>query len=378
LPLLTRNLTHAGAMSNNISQGGRRLAAESAAARAEDSRDAALGAVRGLKGWIVSDGKAGHNVQTRGVLDALGLNYQVKPVDPRGLWRVLSPWGPVSPAERLGTPASQFQPPWPDFAIAAGRLTTPYIRALRRLAGRHTYTVILQDPKVGTGAADLYWVPEHDTLRGPNVITTLTSPHSFTPRRLAELRRSMPAGIAALPAPRVAVMLGGPNGDYRYTPAVLAHLVSGLLALAGLGAGLMITPSRRTPAGIAALVRDATEGLQRRFWGGEGDNPYPHFLAHADALVAPADSVSMVGEACATGKPVYVLEPEGGSAKFGRFHAALRRHGATRPLPERLERLETWSYTPLNTTETIAAEIARRWLQRRQMLGPAVGSGSRQ
>jgi hypothetical protein len=140
----------------------------------------------------------------------------------------------------------------------------------------------------------------------------------------------------------------------------------------------MITPSRRTPAGIAALVRDATEGLQRRFWGGEGDNPYPHFLAHADALVAPADSVSMVGEACATGKPVYVLEPEGGSAKFGRFHAALRRHGATRPLPERLERLETWSYTPLNTTETIAAEIARRWLQRRQMLGPAVGSGSRQ
>ena len=369
-------------MSNNISQGGRRLAAESAAARAEDSRDAVPSAVpsavRGLKGWIVSDGKAGHDVQTRGVLDALGLDYQVKPVDPRGLWRVLSPWGPVSPAERFGTPASQFQPPWPDFAIAAGRLTTPYIRALRRLAGRHTYTVILQDPKVGTGAADLYWVPEHDTLRGPNVITTLTSPHSFTPRRIAELRRSMPAEIAALPAPRVAVMLGGPNGDYRYTPAVLAHLVSGLRALVGLGAGLMITPSRRTPADIAAFVRDATEGLQRRFWSGEGDNPYPHFLAHADALVVPADSVSMVGEACATGKPVYVLEPEGGSAKFGRFHAALRRHGATRPLPGRLERLETWSYMPLNTAETIAAEIARRWLQRRQMLGPAVGSGSRQ
>ncbi|MFZ1102488.1 MAG: mitochondrial fission ELM1 family protein [Hyphomicrobiaceae bacterium] len=367
-------------MSNNISQGGQRPAAENAAARAEDSRDAVPSAVpsavRGLKGWIVSDGKAGHNVQTRGVLDALGLNYQVKPVDPRGLWRALSPWGPVSPAERFGTPASQFQPPWPDFAIAAGRLTTPYIRALRRLAGRHTYTVILQDPKVGTGAADLYWVPEHDTLRGPNVITTLTSPHNFTPRRLAELRRSMPAEIAALPAPRVAVMLGGPNGDYRYTPAVLAHLVSGLRALAGLGAGLMITPSRRTPADIAAFVRDATEGLQRRFWGGEGDNPYPHFLAHADALVAPADSVSMVGEACATGKPVYVLEPEGGSAKFGRFHAALRRHGATRPLPGRLERLETWSYTPLNTAETIAAEIARRWLQRRQMLGPAGRGGA--
>ena len=52
-----------------------------------------------------------------------------------------------------------------------------------------------------------------------------------------------------------------------------------------------------------------------------------------------------------------------------RFHEALRRHGATRPLPEHFERLETWSYAPLNSSDTIAAEIARRWAKRRQMLG---------
>jgi mitochondrial fission protein ELM1 len=362
VPLLTRNLTQHGAMSNNISQERQSLAAESAATASEDS----LKAVRGLTGWIISDGKTGNDVQTRGVFDALGLTYQVKPVDPKGLWRVLSPYGPVSPGERFGTPASQFRPPWPDFAIAVGRLTTPYLRALRRCAGRQTYTVILQNPKVGTGAADLYWVPEHDTLRGPNVITTLTSPHSFTPGRIAELRRGMPADIAALPAPRVAVMLGGPNGDYHYTPATLAHLVAGLRALAGLGAGLMITPSRRTPADITAFVHEGTQALPRLFWSGQGDNPYPRFLAHADALVAPADSVNMVGEACATGKPVYVFEPEGGSPKFARFHAALKQHGATRPLPDRLDRLETWSYTPLNSAEAIAAEIARRWWHRRR------------
>lgn len=359
MPLLTRNLTHTGAMSNNISQGDQSLAAEGAAA-AEDG----LRAVRGLKGWIISDGKAGNNVQTRGVFDALGLDYEIKPVDPKGLWWLLSPWGPVSPAERFGTEASQFRPPWPDFAIAVGRLTTPYIRRLKRFAGRRTYTIILQDPKVSARTADLFWVPEHDRLRAPNVITTLTAPHSFTPRRLAELRRSMPPEIAALPSPRVAVTVGGPNGDYRYTRAALRHLASGLHSLAELGAGLMITPSRRTPAEITAFVRDATKGLPRFFWSGEGDNPYPHFLAHADALVVPADSVNMVGEACATGRPVYVFEPKGGSAKFRRFHAALRRHGATRPLPGRLERLETWSYTPLNSSEAIAAEIARRWSSR--------------
>jgi mitochondrial fission protein ELM1 len=366
LQQLRENLTHGGAMSNNISP---------APANAAPSASAAdnLAAVAGRSGWIVSDGKAGNDTQTRGVLDALGLDYQIKRVDPSGIWKVLSPWGPVDPAERFGTAASQFHAPWPDFAVAAGRLTTPYIRRLKRVAGRATFTIILQDPKVGAGAADLFWVPEHDRRRGPNVITTLTSPHSFTARRMAELRRSMPPEIAALPVPRIAVTLGGPNEDYRYTPAAVARLAAALRSLAALGAGLMITPSRRTPAEIAAFVREATQGAQRWFWDGAGENPYPAFLAHADAFIAPADSINMVGEACATGKPIYVFEPEGGSPKFARFHAALARHGATRPLPARFESLEPWSYAPLNSAETIAAEIAWRWSRRRQMLGSAPG-----
>ena len=358
------NLTQAGSMSNNISPIRQDVAPEAAAAAS------GLDATHGLRGWIVSDGKAGNDAQTRGVFNALGLSYEIKRVDPAGVWRLLAPWGPVSPAERFGTQGSQFRPPWPDFAIAAGRLTTPYIRRLKRAAGGRTYTVILLDPRVGTGAADLFWVPEHDRLRGANVITTLTAPHSYTPRRLAELRCTMPPDIAALPAPRVAVALGGPDGNYRYTPAAVTRLVSALRSFVALGAGLMITPSRRTPPEVATLVRDATESTPRLFWSGTGDNPYPHFLAHADAFIAPADSVNMVGEACATGKPVYLFEPEGGSPKRSRFHAALRRHGATRPLPERLETLEAWTYVPLNSAETIAAEIAGRWMRRRQKPGP--------
>src|SRR5262245_25194748 len=204
-------------MSNNISP----VPAHPAPATAAADPRAALA---GRSGWIISDGKAGNDTQSRGVFDALGLDYFMKQVDPYGIWKLMSPWGPVSPAERFGTAASQFHAPWPDFAIAVGRLTTPYIRRLKRVAGRSTYTIILQDPKVGADAADLFWVPEHDRLRGPNVVTTLTAPHSFTARRLAELARSLPPEIAALPAPRVAVSIGGPNGDYRFPPAVLAHL----------------------------------------------------------------------------------------------------------------------------------------------------------
>jgi mitochondrial fission protein ELM1 len=323
----------------------------------------------GRRGWITSDGKAGNDVQARGVADALGLDVAVKPVSPRGIWYAFSPWIGVSPAMRFGEQGSLFASPWPDFAISVGRLTIPFVRRLKRHAGLHTYTIVLQDPKTTASAADLFWVPEHDRRRGPNVITTLTSPHSYTPRRLAVLRRHMPEAIAQLPSPRVAVSLGGPNGDYTYPKASLEMLASALRSLGALGAGLMITPSRRTPPDITAYVRTATEGLPRFFWDGDGENPYGHFLAHADAFIVPADSVNMSGEPCATGKPVYVFTPQGGSTKFDRFHAGLRALGATRPMPAVFERLETWSYAPVSSADEIAAEIARRWSRRRHMLG---------
>jgi uncharacterized protein len=337
----------------------------------------ALEAVAGRSGWIISDGKAGNDVQSRGVFDALGVAYDVKLVSPSGLWKLLAPWAPVAPAERFGSPEGRFHAPWPEFAIAAGRLTIPYIRRLKQLAGLATYTIILLDPKVGLNTADLFWVPEHDALRGPNVITTPTAPHGFTAQRLQELRATLPDAIAALPAPRVALLLGGPNGDFRYTPAVAARLAATLRSLSALGAGLMITPSRRTPPAIVEFLDEATAGTRRLFWRGEGANPYPAFLAHADAFIVPADSINMTGEPCATGRPVYVFEPEGGSPKFARFHQALRSYGATRPCPDRFERLETWTYPPLHSSGMIAGEIARRWMKRRQMLGTPSARGGR-
>ena len=137
-----------------------------------------------------------------------------------------------------------------------------------------------------------------------------------------------------------------------------------VLALVGISTGVaggQSPPNTLTPQEIA-------QGWIL-LWDGESANPYPAFLAHADAFIVPADSVNMTGEPCATGKPVYVFAPEGGSPKFTRFHEALHRHGATRPLPDPFDRLETWSYAPLTSSDAIAAEIARRWVKRRQMLG---------
>ena len=150
------------------------------------------------------------------------------------------------------------------------------------------------------------------------------------------------------------------------------RLAGALRSLADLGASFMITPSRRTHQKLLNAVEAATRGRPRIIWDGTGANPYPQFLAHADALVVTADSVNMTGEACATGKPVYVFEPSAGSAKFRRFHSALAASGATRPLPSKLSELPRWDYTPLDSAAKIAFEIEQRWLRRSHVLSGLV------
>lgn len=318
--------------------------------------------------WMISDGKAGHETQARGVAEALGVEVVTKRVAPKGPWRWASPWGPVAPSERFGQPGSAFAPPWPKIAIAVGRASIPYIRALKRRAGPATFTVVLEDPKAGQSIADFLWVPAHDPLRGPNVMTTLTAPHNFSRTRFAALRRHVPDAIAALPAPRIAVILGGKNAVYRFEDQDDDRLATALKSLGDLGASFMITTSRRTHARLLGVVEAATEGRPRIVYTGEGENPYAAFLAHADALVVTADSVNMTGEACATGRPVYVFTPSGGSDKFRRFHQALRENGATRELPDRVEMLPEWPYAPLDSSHEIAEEIERRYARRCAML----------
>ena len=96
------------------------------------------------------------------------------------------------------------------------------------------------------------------------------------------------------------------------------------------------------------------DGCPVDLWDGDGDNPYFAMLGLADAIVVTGDSVNMVSEACATGKPIHVFHLEGGSRKFSRFHAALETQGITRPFEGRLEE---WRYTPPDDVARAAAAV---------------------
>ncbi len=338
------------------------------------SKEALLASVRGRTGWIISDGKAGNETQCRGVFEAMGLNYEVKRIQPGWLQQTFAPYVPVSKTEQFGEPGSTFAPPWPDFAIAAGRLTPPYIRAMKRAARLATFTIILQDPKVSLSTADLFWMPEHDQKRGPNVVTTVVSPHGFSPERISALRAAPPPqAFLSLRRPWVAVLIGGDGSSYQFKPDDNERMARAVQTIAKLGAGLVMTPSRRTSPALFSAVDRATADVPRFLWDGTGDNPYPAILAHADRFVVTADSVNMCGEPAVTGRPIHVFSPSGGSAKFKRYHAALAQLGVTRPLPEIVASLDDWSYEPIYSAAVVAEAIAERWHRRRAMLSGLAG-----
>ena len=319
-----------------------------------------------LSCWVVTDGKAGMETQCLGLAEALGfhdgLNAQVKRISLGKPWRWLPPLAVVNPLSRLTAKGEFLAPPWPDILIASGRKAVAPALAVRRESAGKTFTIQIQNPAVDPRRFDVVVAPAHDGLEGDNVLSTLGALGRVTPERLAQEARHFAARYSHLPHPRIAVLIGGNNRAYRLTAAAMTRFSEALAALARRdGAGLMVTPSRRTGARNEAVLRAALVKVPAEIWDGEGSNPYFGLLGLADHIVVTADSVNMISEAASSGKPVYILALEGGSKKFTRFHQTMIERGIARPFDGKLAE---WRYTPLNETARVADLIRERLAKR--------------
>lgn len=307
--------------------------------------------------WVITDGRAGMINQARGLAEAVGLPVEVKTVHPRLPWTLLPLTLWPAPFAALGPNSAAFAPPWPRIAIGCGWRSIPYMLALKRLSSRRTLTVQLQHPRIDPKRFDLVVPPEHDKLEGANVVPIIGSPNGITPAKLAEAAAIWSTRFEALPRPRVAVSIGGASKSHRFDDADAGRLALALKTLAEQGHGLMISTSRRTGPSQTKILGDALAGAGAFLWDGNGENPYLAMLSLADAILVTSDSTNMAVEAAATGKPVYIVEIPGGSAKFGNFHARLKERGIARAFDGKIER---WAYEPLNETARIAALIRER------------------
>lgn len=313
--------------------------------------------------WVITDGKAGMESQCVGLAEALGIEPTVKRTRLRSPWRQLSPTIlRNAPMRALSVRGNELEAPWPDLLIASGRQSVLPSLLVDRESGGRTFRIQIQDPAIDPARFDLIVVPRHDRLRGPNVIVTRGALHRVNVARLDTARVQFAPRFGSLPRPRIAVLIGGDNDVFRLTPEITAKLADDLLELSRGGATLMVTPSRRTGAGNEAILRNKLAGVNGEFWDGRGDNPYFGYLAHADAILVTEDSVNMVSEAAATGRPVHLIGLAGGSPKFKRFRASLEVEGVVRPFNGVIEQ---WSYPMVDDMAAVAAVVRERFAQRR-------------
>ncbi|GAA4803114.1 mitochondrial fission ELM1 family protein [Lysobacter hankyongensis] len=306
-----------------------------------------------------SDGRAGNTRQAEALATLIandGTPASHHLLMPRAPWRWAAPRRLPGVAHAFGPDfAARLASP-PRIAIGCGRQAALATRLLRERGAR---AVQILDPRLHPSHWDLVVVPEHDRLRGSNVIPMLGSLHPVDDAWLAQARADFSA-FAALPAPRTAFLLGGMSAHARFDRMAFEVMAAKFEAvLARDGGSVLLTTSRRTPKELRDVLRHRYDGTPGVVWrdAADGPNPYPGLLAWADRIVCSPDSVNMISEACATRVPVFVFDPPRVHGRPRAFLDALLARGRIRAMDARLDAFDV---EPLRETARVAAEVRAR------------------
>ncbi|KAL5721183.1 serine/threonine protein kinase [Ranunculus cassubicifolius] len=276
----------------------------------------------------------------------------------------------------------------PLLVVASGRDTITIASSIRRLAPENVFVVQIQHPRTHLTRFDLVITPKHDyypltpqaqeqiprflrswiTPREPpdnHVVLTVGALHQADAAALRNAATTWHDELAPLPKPLVVVNIGGPTRHCRYGADLAKQLSTSLQNVLATCGTLRISFSRRTPSKVVDIIsKELGNNSKVYIWAGDEPNPHMGHLAWADAFVITADSVSMLSEACGTGKPVYVIGGERCKWKFLDFHKSLQERGVARPFTGEEDMSESWSYPPLNDTMEAASRVREALAER--------------
>lgn len=306
------------------------------------------------------DGRAGNARQALALARALDGDVAEWVLEPQLLARWLAPrrWPLLHAPFGNGFRADCESPP--NLVVGCGRQAALATRLLRTHGSK---VVQILDPRIDPRHWDIVVAPEHDGLRGDNVVTMLGSLHPVDDLWLAQARREFQS-LAGLPSPHTVLLVGGPSRHAVLGDGAFQSLLQVLSTQAQAGGGsLSVVASRRTPAKWRDAMHCIPPGLPGLRWRGghDGANPYAGLLGHADCIVCTPDSVNMLSEAAATLAPVFAWTPQAVSGRPRRFIETLQERGRIQALgiTDRDSPMPASGVEPLRETARVAAAIRR-------------------
>ncbi|CAK9140187.1 unnamed protein product [Ilex paraguariensis] len=298
-------------------------------------------------------------------------------------------------AKKIATMACQtFERDGPLLVVASGRDTISVASSIKWLAPENVFLVQIQHPRSHLNRFDLVITPRHDyypltpqaqeqipwflrrwiTPREPpdrHVVLTVGALHKVDSIALNNAASTWHDELAPLPKPLLVVNIGGPTSHCRYGADLAKQLTTSLQDVLSSCGSIRISFSRRTPRKVSdILMTKFSKHPKVYIWNGKDPNPHMGHLAWADVFVITADSVSMLSEACSTGKPVYVIGAERCTWKFSDFHKSLQERGVVRPFTGNENLSESWTYPPLNDTAEAASQVIEALAERGWRLQP--------
>ncbi len=257
--------------------------------------------------WLLCGHKAGDNAQLLALARALGWPYQVKRLAYRPYELLVGRFGATLAGIDTGR-SDPLAPPWPDLILTAGRRNEAAALWIRKQAGKPVRLVHVGRPWAPLDRFDLVvTTPQYRLPPRSNVLVNTLPLHDLDRAALDREAARWRDRLGVKP-PYLTVLLGGDSGPYLFETAAarrLARQVSGLARR--LGASVLATSSARTAADAVAAFEAALTVPYRLHRYGTSDNPYRALLGLAEAVVVTGDSISMITEACVTGRPVFLF-----------------------------------------------------------------------
>ena len=303
-----------------------------------------------LKALLLTQGMHGMVSQVEGLARALGLTYKHQSIKLKPFWNLLPPkLTPIS--ENLVKEKFVCDS---KVIISCGRKSVIPSIALKKRLGKEIFTIHIQDPKVALKHFDLVISPEHDDIKGNNVLSTKGAIHYLTKKEIKDNLNYL--NVNKEKKKLVAFIIGGPNKYYNYNDQAIQQLFTKIKTLFTPDKfKIIIVPSYRTPEKIIKKAFD-TFNFNHIVIKTIDKKAYLSALALADISVVTCDSTSMISEAAITGKPVYIamMKSNKNIRRFKKFYSLLTDLGITRELKDSVEE---WSYESLNEVNRVAPII---------------------
>ena len=281
---------------------------------------------------ILTDGKAGHENQSKAFARALGLDFVLVPVKfksrfAKAMSYFLDRMGILTVRLLDGVSHPTTQPPNHLTIIGTGSGTFYAAKALAKKLGAKC-GVVLYPRGYDLSSFDCILAPTFDNpAKRANVVeipaNLVANDAAFYEKGVAAFRERYSGAADNL----VGVIVGGPNKCSTMSAEWIKARLDEIFA-ANPGAQLCVTTSRRTPPEVEALV-DSYPWTYKLIYSRDHFNPIPAFVQLAKRLYVTAESTGMLSEACTFGTAEVValdnLKP--GPHKFRRFVENLRRGG---------------------------------------------------